>query len=135
MTQHSMTSLITSLLKSGAGNDETSPADQASKSANSGEIKCSRPPLQQVIKWLVEGHSDGDILEAVAQHFPDESADKLIEAGLDEIALASKVDHEVIAGWCLMARRELYRRMLEIGDFAGALKATEKIESLVYKKR
>ncbi len=135
MTQRSMSSLITSLLKSGADSDGNSPPDQALKSVNSGEMKCSGPPLDQVIKWLVEGHSDGDIVDAIGQFWPDESAEDLINAGLDKITDAGKVEPALIDGWCLMARRELYRRMLEIGDFAGALRATEKIESLVNKKR
>lgn len=87
------------------------------------------------MKWLVEGQSDSDILDAIRKFWPEMLAEDLLEKGVDEIAQAGKVDRELIRGWCLMARRELYRRMLEIGDFAGALRATERIEALANKQR
>lgn len=96
------------------------------------EITCSKPE-QQVLQWIIEGQSDADVLAAVAKFWPDTDADKLYESAVDQIAKASQVESDVLLGWCLMARRELFRKMFEIGDFAGALRATEKIESLATK--
>ena len=103
------------------------------KPATTGEIAACRSPINQVLVWIVEGQQDGDVLAAIKKHWPGEDPDKVYEAAIDQIAEASKVESDVILGWCLMARRELYRKMFEMGDYTGALRATEKIESLATK--
>jgi hypothetical protein len=93
-------------------------------------ITCEAP-LEQVLKWIVEGQTDSDIYEAIGKHWPGTDPEALHQQAVDQVADASKVSQDVIVGWCFMARKELYRRMVGIGDFAGALRATEKIESLI----
>lgn len=39
----------------------------------------------------------------------------------------AQADRTVIRGWCLEALREMYRRMVDIGDYAGALKAIKEL--------
>lgn len=73
------------------------------------------------------------MLEATKKLWPDTDPEALYESAVDQIAKAAQVEPDVLLGWCLMARRELFRKMYEIGDFAGALRATEKIESLAPK--
>lgn len=102
------------------------------QSATSGEITCNKP-VDQVLQWIIEGQNDADVQEAIKKLWPSEDPEKLYEAAVDRVSDASKVEGEVLLGWCLMARRELFRKMFEIGDFAGALRATEKIESLIPK--
>lgn len=90
-------------------------------------------PLEQVIRWIVEGESDGDILASIVEAYPTQDPRQLYEAAIDRIEKASTVEANVVYGWILMARKELFRRMLEVGDYTGALRATDRIESLVDK--
>lgn len=92
--------------------------------------------LDQTIRWLVAGEADGDIVEALQIYFPDDGPPAaILEKAVDEIDKAGSVDRRLIRGWCLLARRELYRLMLADGDYVGALKATERIEALADKMR
>jgi hypothetical protein len=90
-------------------------------------------PLDQVIIWIVEGMPDGKILAKCKKLWPSTDAEELYSLAVDQVADASQIETDVIYGWCLMARRELYRKMLNEGDYQGALKATERIESLTAK--
>ena len=82
---------------------------------------------EQVFLWLIEGVRVRDIKEAAAISYPDADVDQCIEAALDSFAVTARADGGIIRGWCLEAYRELYRRMLEIGDFSGALKAVKEL--------
>jgi hypothetical protein len=97
------------------------------------EVASADGPIDQVLRWIVEGQADGDILATIAETWPHEDPEDLYQKAVEQVAGATQVDPDVILGWCFMARRELYRKMLENGDFAGALRATEKIESLIEK--
>jgi hypothetical protein len=82
-------------------------------------------PLDQTIKWMVEGNRAADITEALAQSFPGADAQALIGQANDYFATLSGADKDVIHGWCLESLREMYRRMVQIGDFPGALRAVK----------
>ncbi len=97
-------------------------------------MKCeadSGSPVEVVLRWIIEGQTDGDILESAKQLWPELNPEDIYEQAVTKVSDASKVTPSIIIGWCFMARRELYRKMYEIGDFNGALRATEKIETLV----
>jgi hypothetical protein len=72
---------------------------------------------RQVAVWLIEGHSPADVLEAFAVEFPKVDPAGALEAGFRHIAdLVDELGEHSLA-WHLAARRELYRRALEIADF------------------
>jgi hypothetical protein len=89
--------------------------------------------VEQVLQWIIQGENDANVLEAIKEFFPDQDPTALYEAAVDKVADASQVETSVIFGWLLLSRRELYRKMVEIGDFAGALRATEQIEKIAGK--
>jgi len=83
-----------------------------------------------VFRWIIQGHTEHDIIQAVHAQFPKHDPKKLIGAAMLRIADAGQAPPEVLRGWALEAYRSLYRRMLEVGDFAGALAAVKEIARL-----
>lgn len=83
--------------------------------------------------WLLEGNRTEDVAQAIAARFPGEDPAKLLHAAGDHFATVAGADPLVIRGWCLEALREMYRRMVDIGDYAGALKAIK--ELMAYAKQ
>jgi hypothetical protein len=59
--------------------------------------------------------------------YPDENPDELVRAAIAQFETTARADVNVIRGWCLEAYRELYRRMIEIGDYPGALRAVKEL--------
>jgi len=77
--------------------------------------------------WLIEGQRTEDIHHAIADRFPKQSADKLITQATDHLATVANADTTVIKGWCFEAYRELYRRMVDVGDYKGAIAAIKEL--------
>lgn len=86
---------------------------------------------EQVFKWVVAGQSQHDIVEAVEKTFAGVDAKALLIAVMERLAQSSRFEPEVVVGWCVEATRDLYRRMVEIGDFAGALRAVKQMAEMV----
>src|SRR5690242_20058871 len=91
------------------------------------ELKPTPSALSQTIVWMLEGNRAEDITEAIKNSFPHEDPAALINAAGDHFATVAEADNGVIVGWCLEAYRELYRRMVAIGDFPGALRAVKEL--------
>ena len=85
-------------------------------------------PIGQVTKWLLEGQSHSDIEEAILATFPEADGEALITEVIRNMATAG--DQSAIVGFCIEATRELYRRTLEIGDHATALRAIGQLHRL-----
>jgi hypothetical protein len=49
---------------------------------------------------------------------------------VNDLVAAGDFDPQKIRGWCVEATRFLYQRMVEIGDFAGALRAVKTLSDL-----
>lgn len=86
--------------------------------------------VHQVFKWIIAGATKRDIEGAIAQQFPNEAPMPLILAVMEQLHEAGKFDAQTIQGWCFEAYRDLYRRMVEVGDFAGAVRAVKQIAEL-----
>ena len=71
--------------------------------------------------------------EAITEKFPDSDAHAILSAASDHFESIAYSDDRVIVGWALESCRELYRRMIDCGDYAGALKAIS--EMLKHSKR
>jgi len=86
--------------------------------------------VNQVLKWVIAGGTEQDIREAVAHHFPGEDVRELLGAVMLVLINAASFDRDVITGWCVEAYRDLYRRMVEAADYAGALRAVKLLADL-----
>ncbi len=86
--------------------------------------------MHTVFKWILSGAMEPDILEAIEATWPGESPKPLIAAAIERFCKAGEMEPAAVIGWCFEAYRDLYRRMVEIGDFAGALRAIKLITEL-----
>ena len=88
------------------------------------------PPAVAVIQWLITGASEHDILQALHQKYPKANATSVLAAVRDHFTAEGQPDTDALRGWVLASYRELYRRMLEVGDFDGARKALKNISEV-----
>jgi hypothetical protein len=97
-----------------------SPASLASEAAR----------INQVWHWILEGATEFDILEAMQQAWPEADHAALLIGAVNKIRESSRLDPTTVLGFCVEATRDLFRRMVEIGDFAGALRAIRQLREL-----
>lgn len=85
------------------------------------------PATQQVIRWLLDGACEADVIDAIGKEFSGADPAALLQAAMKHFELVAGADPLVIRGWCLEAYRELYRKMIDIGDYANALRAVKEL--------
>lgn len=84
-----------------------------------------------VLKFIIEGQAQGDIKEfLVNAGLSDEDSLKAIESAFEELEGTLDLSPETRRAWCLEALRELYRRLIETGDYTGAIRAVVEISKL-----
>ena len=109
------------------------------KSSNTSIKRCDPQPcdkqVNQIVKWILTGATEDDVLEAIQTAWPDSKPKPLIVAAIEKIRVAGDFDKQVVLGWCFEATRDLYRRMVEIGDFPGALRAVKQLTDLLRCKK
>jgi hypothetical protein len=86
--------------------------------------------VNQVVKWILAGQMTFDIVGACKQHFPGADPGKLILGAMMYFDRQADYDSRLVNGWCFEASRELYRRMIEAGDYTGALRAVKQIQGM-----
>lgn len=93
-------------------------------------ITASPPPALVVIDWLLTGASEQQIREALSEKYPDVNAAEVMVEVQTQLQAAGRPNTDAVKGWALMAYRKIYQQMLQIGDYAGALKAVKEITNL-----
>lgn len=83
-----------------------------------------------LLKWILDGNGDADIEQALGEKFPESDHARMIREVGEHLQRAGEIDTKAIRGFCFEAYRELYRKMVEIGDFANALRALKQIEAM-----
>lgn len=86
--------------------------------------------VEQTVRWMLTGARDADVVEAIETTWPDQELRPLITAAVAQLAESGTFSRQVVRGWCFEATKDLYRRMVEIGDFAGALRAVKMLTDL-----
>lgn len=81
----------------------------------------------QVVDWMLQGASGAQIIEAISEKFPDTKPGDLLRVAGEHFEKIANADTRLIRGWCYEATRDLYRRMLEVGDYANALRAVKQL--------
>ena len=91
-----------------------------------------KPTPEQVIQvktWIIEGQQAGDILESIAENYPDQTPQVLMSAVFDGLIQESaNIDEDLVRGFLLNSHRELYRRAFAINDFHSAIAALRAFE-------
>ena len=103
----------------GSGNDPTKTATES-----------HADPVVQVFKWVLAGNAESDIVEALAATYPKADGTKVMAAVMTQFRESAEIETDVVMGWCIESTRDLYRRMVEIGDFASALRAIKQMAEL-----
>jgi len=80
---------------------------------------------------ILEGNTRTDIEEAAPQLFPGMDVARLLDHAMQAFAAVADQPTDVIGGWCLESSRDLYRKMAEVGDYDGALRAVKQITDIV----
>jgi|GEM_PF-6404674 len=103
------------------------PANKTEENPHAG-----RPadPLVEIVSWIISGHAQQDIVEAVAERWPRVKAAPLIAQALREIAAQGRPDKMLLMGFVLEGTREIYKKALAIGDFQTALAALRQLHTL-----
>ena len=87
-------------------------------------------PLKAVMKWILQGNEAGDVQEAIKKNYPGADEKALVAAAIDEITEIGNETPEFTRGWALASTRELVRKMIEVGDFANAMRGIKQIHDL-----
>jgi hypothetical protein len=88
-------------------------------------------PVDQVVNFLIEGHGNRDIIEYLeSQQMPAAEAKAVFEDALKKFIKAANLPKAVRRGLCLEMYRDLYRRLVATGDYAGALRAVQELAKL-----
>lgn len=91
------------------------------------DLAARQPAPVAVVHWLLTGASENDVLEALRSKYPDADAPATLAAVRDHLTREGTPDTDALRGWVLLSYRELYRRMLEVGDCDGARKVLKDI--------
>lgn len=78
--------------------------------------------------WVLDGHSEFDLNDAIAQFFPQLKRGDLLARVVGHFQRAGESDPAALRGFCIEAYREIYRRALDIGDLTTALKALARLQ-------
>ena len=87
-------------------------------------------PLRQVTAWIMAGHREPDLVEAIETTWPTAKARPLIARAISEIAKSGKPDRELVRAFAIEGTRGIYRKALEVGDHQTALKALKQLMEL-----
>ena len=94
------------------------------------ELSRSKEPLDQVRLWFAEGATEAEVIESIAAHWPDADAAELVAGAFSKLGEIGRSDQDALCGWCMEATALCYRKMYEMGDYPGALRAIKQIRDL-----
>jgi phage-related baseplate assembly protein len=111
------------------------------KQAKSGStsLTTSDPPpavedVNQVFEWIVSGHSEHHILDAINSQLAGQAARPLIDAAWVRICQTGEAPLNSIIAWAIEASRMSFQKLIETGDFAGALRAAKQVVDLAERR-
>lgn len=83
--------------------------------------------IKNIAKLLTEGNAINDVVEFILVENPEVQREQILNAGFDWFVSASNIPEKYIKGWCYEAFRELYRKLIEVGDYNSAIKCVKEI--------
>ena len=86
--------------------------------------------ITAVVRWICSGHNLPDIREAIVEKLPGTDPTELIKQAMQQIANSGQVEDHIIKGYAFESYKMLQSKMMEIGDFQGAMKAVKEIVAL-----
>jgi hypothetical protein len=111
------------------------------KQAKSGStsLTTSDPPpavedVNQVFEWIVSGHSEHHVLDAINSQLGGQPARPLIDAAWVRICETGDAPISGIIAWAIEASRLAYQKMIETADYPGALRAIKQVVDLAERR-
>ena len=87
--------------------------------------------VETVVRFLLDGAGGRDIAEFLQNGgLSAAAAADVIDAAFEHMVDAANIDPEARRGWCIEAMRDIYRRLVESGDYTGAIRAIKEISIL-----
>lgn len=86
--------------------------------------------LKAAMRWILEANDERDVREAIRSKFPEAQGDEVIHLAVQEIMATGNEDPAFTRGWALAATRELIRKMIEVGDYANAMRGIKQVAEL-----
>ena len=85
----------------------------------------------ETAKFLIEGQSIIDIKEYLKENGKTEKeSETIIDCAFKLMLENVEISQELRTAWCLEAYRDIYRKLMETGDYNGAVRAVKEIASL-----
>jgi len=89
--------------------------------------------LKAVLSWILAANDERDIREAIRKEYPDADEGAVLVAAVKEIEAIGAESPDFTRGWALAATRELVRKMIEVGDYANAMRGIKQVAELAGK--
>ena len=121
---------MTSSKKSGSDKAETSTDKPRTPSRPTSSKTYNEAAAYHALKWLNRGHDETQIREALQKEYPKADYAATLAKVMEHLQNVGAADPVTINGWCFEAARDLYQQMVEIGDYANALRAIKEIHRL-----
>jgi len=87
--------------------------------------------VEAILRLVIDGAGGSDIKEYLkVKGLTEKEAAKRLDKALDDLQKTAKVEQDLTLAWCLEAMREVYRKMLTVGDYPAASKAIIHIATL-----
>jgi len=93
-------------------------------------IKTDPECIKSAMRWILEANDERDVREAIRVKFPNAKEDEVIELAVKEIMATGNESPDFTRGWALSATRELVRKMIEVGDYANAMRGIKQVAEL-----
>ncbi len=93
-------------------------------------LTTTAPPAQAVVDWLLSGASESQIREALQQAYPGCDGRRIMTEVQGRLVAAGNPEPDAIRGWALLSYRKVYQQLLQVGDYAGAIKCIKEITNL-----
>jgi len=106
------------------------PTKNRDKLPATGPTICNPEAVHQAVNWLLTGATDRDVKDAVETKYGPDKTQDIMAAAYAFCRQHAHPDPDTVRGWGFLALRELYRRQLETGDFASALRTIRELIAL-----
>jgi len=106
------------------------PAKQPIKPPPAQLTEADRLALPRLYAAVLDGYSAADIRDTIATEHPDANCDALFAQAQHLFERAAAKPYKAVLGWCMESTRDLYRKMTEVADYDGALRAVKQLAAL-----
>ena len=86
--------------------------------------------VEQIVRLILRGKRDFDVIRCIRRSWPDQDPVQLLAACGAHFQKQADFKPAAIVGWCFASTMDVYRRMLEAGDYVGALRAIKQLREL-----